>query len=66
MFVVIPVMVAEVAEDRYMCSLQFNSMKFLKKNLLVSKVSWWLRCAVGTPRQCWFIAWFSCCTFPQL
>lgn len=34
MFVVIPVMVAEVAEDRYMCSLQFNSMKFLKKIFL--------------------------------
>lgn len=29
MFVVIPVMVAEVAEDRYMSPIQFDSMEFL-------------------------------------
>lgn len=32
----------------------------------VLKVSWWPRCVVGTPRQCRFIAWFCCCTLPQL
>lgn len=68
MFVVIPVVVAEVAEDRYIYLKCESNLISLHKNLifLVLQISWWFRCTVGTTSQCWFVARLCHWTFSQL